>query len=105
MVILTRHSLWNLGFYFEYFNVVNPKFRDAYFSNNVEDNFLALLKKNTSVQPLCNVVTCYDSFGGFLATKLPSNLNVIRVEHTIDPYASIPGDVRYMSDKNPFLKL
>lgn len=47
---------------------VNPKFRDAYFSNNIEDKVFALLDKLTSVHPFCDVVTCGHSFGGGLAT-------------------------------------
>jgi len=47
---------------------VNPKFRDAYFSNNIEDKVFALLNKLTSVHPFCDIVTCGHSFGGSLAT-------------------------------------
>lgn len=48
--------------------LVNPAFRDCYFTNALEKKVFTLLDKLTSVNPFCDVVFCGHSFGGALST-------------------------------------
>jgi hypothetical protein len=48
--------------------LVNPTFRDCYFTNALEKKVFTLLDNLTSVNPFCDVVFCGHSFGGALST-------------------------------------
>jgi len=48
--------------------LVNPEFRDCYFTNNLERKLFSLLDDLTSANPFCDVVYCGHSFGGALST-------------------------------------